>query len=94
MRDAALLVNCTSLGMIGQPPLELCLDGLPRSAIAADLVYAPLETDLLATARARGNIAVEGLGMLLHQAATGFAHWGGVVPEVDDRLRAAVLASD
>ena len=64
-----------------------------RSAVVADLVYAPLETDLLAPPGARGHVAVEGLGMLLHQAGTGFAHWGGVVPEVDERLRAAVLAA-
>ena len=93
LRDTALLVNCTSLGMTGQPPLEIRLDALPRSAVVADLVYAPLETGLLAEARQRGNVTVGGLGMLLHQAATGFAHWGGVVPEVDDRLRAAVLAA-
>ena len=87
------LVNCTSLGMTGQPPLEIRLDALPRSAVVADLVYAPLETGLLAEARRRGSVTVECLGMLLHQAATGFAHWGGVVPEVDERLRVAVLAA-
>ena len=93
LHDTAVLVNCTSLGMTGQPPLEIRLDALPRSAVVADLVYAPLETGLLAEARRRGSVTVEGLGMLLHQAATGFAHWGGVVPEVDERLRAAVLAA-
>jgi shikimate dehydrogenase len=93
MRDAALLVNCTSLGMAGRPPLELGLDALPGQAVVADLVYAPLETPLLAAARARGHVAVDGLGMLLHQAVPGFAHWGGRVPEVDDELRAAVLAA-
>jgi shikimate dehydrogenase len=92
LADAALLVNCTSLGMSGQPPLAIALETLPRTAVVADLVYAPLETELLARARARGHAVVEGLGMLLHQAALGFAHWGCVVPEVDDRLRAAVLA--
>jgi shikimate dehydrogenase len=95
MRDAlagaALLVNCTSLGMSGQPPLEIELDALDRTSVVADLVYAPLETSLLAAARARGNPAVEGLGMLLHQAVPGFMHWGGRVPEVDDALRTAVL---
>ena len=60
--------------------------------MVADLVYAPLETPLLAAARARGNVAVDGLGMLLHQAVPGFTHWGGCVPEVDAALRAAVLA--
>ena len=64
----------------------------PALAVVADLVYAPLETGLLARTRRRGLVAVDGLGMLLHQAAPGFAHWGGVVPEVDERLRAAVLA--
>lgn len=92
LADAALLVNCTSLGMTGQPPLGVELDALSGTAVVADLVYAPLETSLLAAARARGNPAVEGLGMLLHQAVPGFAHWGGRVPEVDDALRAAVLA--
>jgi shikimate dehydrogenase len=92
LADTALLVNCTSLGMTGQPPLEVPLASLPTAAVVADLVYAPLETALLAAARARGNVAVEGLGMLLHQAVPGFTHWGGVVPEVDAELRAAVLS--
>jgi shikimate dehydrogenase len=92
LADTALLVNCTSLGMTGQPPLEMPLAALPMAAVVTDLVYAPLETALLAAARARGNVAVEGLGMLLHQAVPGFAHWGGVVPEVDADLRAAVLS--
>lgn len=92
LADAALLVNCTSLGMTGQPPLEIELEALDPRAVVADLVYAPLETGLLAAARRRGSPTVEGLGMLLHQAVPGFAHWGGRVPEVDDALRAAVLA--
>lgn len=92
LADAALLVNCTSLGMTDQPPLEIELEALDPRAVVADLVYAPLETGLLATARRRGSPTVEGLGMLLHQAVPGFAHWGGRVPEVDDALRAAVLA--
>ena len=91
LADAALLVNCTSLGMAGQPPLELTLRPLSASAVVADLVYTPLETTLLADARRRGNATVEGLGMLLHQAVPGFSHWGGRVPEVDDALRSAVL---
>ena len=86
------LVNATSLGMTGQPPLEIALDALAPSAIVNDLVYAPLETLLLAQARARGNRPVDGLGMLLHQAAPGFARWFGVMPAVDDDLRRAVLA--
>lgn len=91
LAGTTLLVQATSLGMRGKEPLELVLDRLPRSAVVADLVYVPLETPLLAAARARGNTVVDGLGMLLHQAVPGFAHWGGVVPTVDAALRAAVL---
>src|SRR6185312_14268333 len=72
LAGASLLVNATSLGMEGQPPLDLPLDSLPRDAVVNDIVYVPLETDLLARARARGNPAVDGLGMLLHQARPGF----------------------
>ena len=86
-----LLVNTTTLGMAGQPPLALDLGLLPRHAIVSDIVYVPLETPLLAAARARGNIGVDGLGMLLHQARPAFAAWFGVDPVVDDGLRAAVL---
>jgi shikimate dehydrogenase len=89
--SAALCVNCTSLGMTGQPPLELDLAALPRTAPVADLVYTPLETPLLAAARGRGHAVVDGLGMLLHQAVPGFAHWGGVTPEVDAATRAVLL---
>jgi shikimate dehydrogenase len=88
---AALCVNCTSLGMVGQPPLELPLDDLPPSAVVADLVYRPLHTPLLAAARQRGHRVVDGLGMLVWQAVPGFRHWGGVTPEVDDALRAVLL---
>jgi shikimate dehydrogenase len=89
---AALLVNTTSLGMCGQPPLVLALDALPRTALVTDVVYTPLITALLAVARARGNPVVDGLGMLLHQARPGFRAWFGVDPVVDDDLRAVVLA--
>ena len=89
---AALLVNATSLGMEGQPPLELDLAALPAHAVVADIVYVPLETPLLAAARARGLRAVDGLGMLLHQARPGFAAWFGVMPDVDDELRRLVAA--
>ncbi len=92
LEDLALLVNTTSLGMTGQPPLELDLDRLPGAALVTDMVYAPLETDLLARARARGNPVVDGLGMLLHQARPGFEAWFGVAPEVTAELRAFVLA--
>jgi shikimate dehydrogenase len=92
MRDAALLVNTTSLGMQGQPPLVLDLAPLPAGAVVADIVYVPLETPLLAAARARGLAAVDGLGMLLHQARPGFEAWFGVAPRVDGALRAVVAA--
>lgn len=91
LAGAGLLVNATSLGMAGQPSLDLALDALPRDAVVADIVYVPLETGLLARARARGNPVVDGLGMLLHQAVPGFAHWGGVIPAVDEAARARVL---
>lgn len=86
------LINATSLGMNGQPPLPLRLDALPQGAVVNDLVYTPLETPLLASARARGNPAIDGLGMLLHQAAPGFQRWFGVTPTVDRELREWVLA--
>ncbi len=92
LEGAVLLVNTTSLGMAGQPPLVLALDALPRSAVVTDVVYTPLITALLAVARARGHPVVDGLGMLLHQARPGFRAWFGIDPEVDDELRAAVLA--
>jgi shikimate dehydrogenase len=87
-----LLVNTTSLGLAGQPPLDLPLDALPPIAIVADIVYVPLETPLLAAARARGLRAVDGLGMLLHQAAPGFERWFGVRPRVTPALRRLVEA--
>ena len=89
---AALLVNTTSLGMRGQPPLVLPLEALPRTALVTDVVYTPLITPLLALAQARGNPVVDGLGMLLHQARPGFRAWFGVDPAVDDDLRAVVAA--
>lgn len=92
LEGAALLVNTTSLGMAGQPPLELDLAPLPGHATVADIVYVPLETPLLRAARARGLRAVDGLGMLLHQARPGFAAWFGVDPVVDDALRRATAA--
>ena len=89
---ADLLVNTTSLGMVGQPALEIDLRPLGASAIVADIVYIPLETPLLAAARARELRAVEGLGMLLHQAAPGFERWFGVRPQVTSQLRALIEA--
>ena len=93
LADAGLLVNTTTLGMQGQAPLELDLRTLPADAVVNDIVYAPQETGLLADARQRGNPAVDGLGMLLHQARAGFCAWFGIDPEVDDDLRNAVLAA-
>ena len=96
-RDAALdgaglLVNTTSLGMTGNPPLEIALDALPDDAVVNDIVYVPLETPLLRAAQRRGLAIVDGLGMLLHQARPGFAAWFGRDPEVDEVLRESVLA--
>lgn len=92
LAEARLLVNSTSLGMTGQPDLALDLTALPRIAVVTDLVYAPLETPLLAAAKARGNTAVDGLGMLLHQARPGFEAWFGQRPEVTEDLRRFLLA--
>lgn len=92
LRDAALLVNATTEGMVGRPPLSLDLGELPPVAVVTDLVYVPLMTPLLAAAAARGNPIVDGLGMLLHQARPGFSRWFGVTPEVTPALRAHVLA--
>ena len=92
LEGAGLLVNTTTLGMSGQPQLEIDLGPLPREAVVSDIVYAPLETPLLAAARARGHPAVDGLGMLLHQAVPGFEAWFGRRPEVTPALRQFVLA--
>lgn len=89
---ADLLVNTTSLGMKGQPPLDIDLAPLPAHAVVDDIVYIPLETPLLTQARARGLRTVGGLGMLLHQAVPGFERWFGVKPEVTAELRAMIEA--
>lgn len=88
---AGLLVNTTTLGMVGQPPLDISLNG-PSSLVVSDLVYAPLETGLLAQARAKGLRTADGLGMLLHQAVRGFEKWFGITPAVTAELRALVEA--
>ena len=93
LTGAALLVNTTSQGMHGQEPLELRLDALPAGAVVCDAVYVPLETPLLAAARARGHPVVDGLGMLLHQARPAFEAWFGVQPQVTPALRAKVEAT-
>lgn len=91
--DASLLVNTTSLGMEGKSELRVPLDGLRPETVVTDIVYTPLRTDLLRMAEAAGCRTVDGLGMLLHQAAPGFERWFGKAPEVDMELRKAVLAS-
>lgn len=92
LTGCGLLVNTTSLGMTGAPPLEIALDALPADAVVCDIVYTPLRTALLADAQARGLRTVDGLGMLLHQAVPGFEKWFGVRPAVTDELRALVEA--
>ena len=91
LEGAATIVNTTSLGMAGAAPMRIPLDAMSKDAVVTDLVYAPLETEFLAHARAIGCRTVDGLGMLLHQAVPGFERWFGRRPEVDDELRRAVL---
>ncbi len=91
LHGATLLINTTSLGMQHQPPLDLDLSALRAHAAVHDIVYAPLETELLKTARQRGHPAVDGLGMLLYQAQKAFELWHGVLPAVTAELRAHVL---
>lgn len=90
--EADLIVNTTSLGMKGQPPLELDLSALRPGTIVDDIVYVPLKTPLLQAAEERGGVIVDGLGMLLHQAVPGFARWFGVTPKVTPALRARLEA--
>ena len=89
--EAALVVNTTSLGMVGKSELRVPLDGLRSDSVVTDLVYTPLQTPLLAEAEARGCTTVDGLGMLLHQATPGFERWFGKRPQVDDATRVAAL---
>jgi shikimate dehydrogenase len=93
LEDAAMLVNTTSQGMVGQTPLDLSLEKLPRHALVSDIVYIPRETPLLEEARKRGNKTVNGLGMLLHQGRPAFAGWFGVTPDVTPELRAMMEAT-
>lgn len=93
LSSATLLVNTTSLGMKGQPPVNMSWQHLPTSAVVCDIVYNPLETGLLKSCRARGNPVVDGLGMLLYQAQKAFALWHGVEPIVDKALRQHVIAA-
>ncbi len=92
LAEVDLLINTTTLGMRSQPPLEIDLARLKPGAIVNDFVYAPLETPLLQRARAAGHLAVDGLGMLLHQAVPAFERWFGVRPKVTPELRALVVA--
>jgi shikimate dehydrogenase len=92
LSEADLLVNASSLGMVGQPPLAVDVSALPKRAVVADAVYVPLRTPLIDAARARGLRVAEGLGMLLHQAAPAFARWFGRRPVVTPALRALVEA--
>ena len=92
LRDQALVINATSLGMGGTSGPALDFDEAPSPLVVADIVYAPLETELLAAARSRSLHVVDGLGMLLHQACGGFAAWFGVQPTVDTELRRFVIA--
>jgi len=90
LEDAAMLINATNQGMLGERPLDLALDRLPVSALVSDIVYIPRETALLAAARKRGNATANGLGMLLHQARPAFHAWFGIMPEVTPELRAMI----
>ncbi len=92
LADATFLVNTTSLGMTGQPPLDLDLSALAETALVTDIVYSPLRTGLLLEAAQKRLQIVDGLGMLLHQAAPGFARWFGKVPQVTEKLRSVLLA--
>ena len=93
MVGISLLVNTTTQGMHGQPPLDVALDALPAAAMVSDAIYIPMETPLLAQARLRGHRTVNGLGMLLNQARPAFKAWFGVMPEITPELRAAILAT-
>jgi shikimate dehydrogenase len=93
LEDAAMLINTTNQGMVGEPPLDLALDALPASALVSDIIYIPRVTPLLAAARKRGNPTVNGLGMLLHQARPAFRAWFGIMPEVTPELRAMIEAT-
>lgn len=90
---AGLVVNTSSLGMVGKPEFRVPLDGLSADAVVTDLVYTPLRTKLLTTADEIGCTTVDGLGMLLHQAVPGFERWFGTRPEVDDKTRAVLLSA-
>lgn len=91
IEDASLVVNTTSLGMVGKPEMRIPLDGFRKGTVVTDLVYTPLKTRLLQEAEQAGCTVVDGLGMLLHQAVPGFERWFGMRPTVDSATRAAAL---
>lgn len=91
LEEATTVINTTSLGMVGKPPLRVPLDGFKKGALVTDLVYAPLMTHFLNEADKAGCVTVDGLGMLLHQAVPAFERWFGVRPQVTEETRAAVL---
>ncbi|MDW4498077.1 shikimate dehydrogenase [Sulfitobacter sp. D35] len=91
LEEARLVVNTSSLGMVGKPEMRVPLDGLRPGTVVTDLVYTPLRTRLLETAEAKRCVTVDGLGMLLHQAVPGFERWFGTRPQVDDETRRVVL---
>jgi len=91
MKQADILVNTTSLGMLGKPPLDVDLAPLKPGAIVYDVIYVPLETAILKEAKSRGHRTVDGLGMLLHQAVEGFNHWFGQKPEVTEEIRQLLI---
>lgn len=93
LEGAATVINTTALGMTGKPDFRIPLDALERGALATDLVYTPLKTQFLIEAEEAGAVVVDGLGMLLHQAAPGFERWFGQRPEVDEATRKAVLGA-
>lgn len=93
LEGATTVVNTTSLGMTGKPEFRVPLDAMEPGALATDLVYTPLRTQFLIEAEAAGATIVDGLGMLLHQAAPGFERWFGHRPEVDEATRQAVLSA-
>jgi shikimate dehydrogenase len=93
LSGAAMLINATNQGMVGEAPLDLALDRLATSALVCDIIYVPRDTALIAAARRRGNPTVGGLGMLIHQARAAFRAWFGIMPEVSAELSAMVEAA-
>jgi len=91
--DVALLTNATNQGMTGKPALDISLERLPKQTLVSDLIYVPPETGFLAAARQRGNVTVNGLGMLMHQARPAFQAWFGVMPDITPELRARIEAT-